>query len=71
MCSLRTSCLLQVAFHLQTQTPPILPPICSLFKQESDVLQGRPLHAGQQAQDGVLEVNRLLTYTMRDVTDLS
>ena len=46
----------QVAFHLQTQQPPILPPLCQLFQQSPDVLRGRPLHAGQQPKDGVLEV---------------
>ncbi len=48
---------LQVAFHLQMQQPPILPPLCALFQQSPDVLKGRPLHAGQQAREGVLEVN--------------
>ena len=48
---------MQVAFILQTRSPPILPPICELFGQEPDVLRGRPLHAGQRAQPGVLEVS--------------
>ena len=48
--------VMQVAFHLQTQEPPILPPLCELFQQSQDVLRGRPLHAGQQPQDGILEV---------------
>lgn len=51
---------LQVAFHLQMQQPPILPPLCALFQQSPDVLKGRPLHAGQQARDSVLEVNLYL-----------
>ncbi|KAL0048376.1 hypothetical protein WJX82_001914 [Trebouxia sp. C0006] len=46
---------LMVAFHLQMQQPPILPPLCALFQQSPDVLKGRPLHAGQQAREGVLE----------------
>ena len=48
----------QVAFHLQTQQPPILPPLCALFQQSPDVLKGRPLHAGQQPKEGVLEVSQ-------------
>ena len=48
---------LQVTFHLQTQEPPILPPLCALFRQSPDVLRGRPLHAGHQAKAGVLEAS--------------
>ncbi|KAA6421869.1 MAG: hypothetical protein FRX49_08188 [Trebouxia sp. A1-2] len=53
--SINISSHAEVAFHLQMQQPPILPPLCALFQQSPDVLKGRPLHAGQQAREGVLE----------------
>ena len=50
-------CAVQVLFHLQTRSPPVLPPLCELFKQDADTLQARPLHAGQQPKEGVIEVS--------------
>ncbi|KAK9824184.1 hypothetical protein WJX72_008402 [[Myrmecia] bisecta] len=50
---------LMVAFHLQTQQPPILPPLCEIFQQAADSVAKdalvRPLHGGRQAAPGVLE----------------
>ena len=53
---------------MQTQEPPILPPICHLFRQDPEVLRGRPLHAGQQAKIGVLEVSCTLITTKHLLT---
>ena len=47
----------QVLFHLQTRSPPVLPPLCELFQQDADALQARPLHAGQQPEEGLIEVS--------------
>ena len=55
-------CAVQVLFHLQTRSPPVLPPLCELFKQDADTLQARPLHAGQQPEEGVIEVSSVASH---------
>lgn len=48
-------CAAQAVFHLQTRTPPVLPPICTLFELPEDAVGQRPLHGGREAPDGLLE----------------
>ena len=47
---------MQVVFHLQTRSPPILPPICELFGMSADVVEARPLHEGRPADMSLLKV---------------
>lgn len=47
---------MQVVFHLQTRSPPILPPICELFGMEADAVEKRPLHMGCAADMSLLKV---------------
>lgn len=51
---------LQVVFHLQTRSPPILPPICELFDLPADSLEARPLHQGRAADMALLQVDEFL-----------
>ena len=54
--------VMQVLFHLQTRSPPVLPPLCDLFQQDADTLQTRPLHAGQQPEEGAIEVSQVCSH---------
>ena len=42
---------MQVVFHLQTRSPPILPPICQLFDLPAESIAERPLHMGHIADE--------------------
>jgi len=52
---------LQIVFHLQTRSPPILPPICHLFDLPANSISQRPLHRGRTPDMYLLEVPPLTT----------
>ena len=49
----------QVAFHMQTVDPPLLPRLCDLFDESPDAMELRPLHEGRPHRPGALEVHVL------------
>ena len=55
--ALLTFIKMQVVFHLQTRSPPVLPPICELFGIGADAVEARPLHKGRPADMALLEVD--------------
>ena len=54
---------LQVVFHLQTRSPPILPPICDLFQLPPGAEESRPLHKRSRPDMALLPVS----FPSRDV----
>ena len=52
-----------MVYHLQLQSPPILPPLCQLFDQAAEEEQ-RPLHERAVPAAGVLQVRQQLLTTV-------
>ena len=58
-----------MVFHLQTRSPPILPPICELFDLPAESIAERPLHMGHLADE--IHLTELLKVRLPEKSQLT